>query len=130
MEHPVFGVDIKDRKYILQNYQKCFLGNEAVDWFVNSGGVFSRAEAVKLGQKMMDLQIIQHVAKQQPFCDKNYFYEFVSATVQTLQSFVAPAEKFTRQIFDIEQKLSEAYETLSKTKIEQDLLIKKLKSKQ
>jgi hypothetical protein len=89
MEHPVFGVDIKDRKYILQNYPKCFIGNhgywltlifvgnEAVDWLVNSGGLLSRVEAVKLGQKLMDLQIIQHVAKQQPFADKNYFYEFV-----------------------------------------------------
>ena len=47
------GVSIKARRHKIKLYQRCFLGNEAVDWIVKKIKV-SRTDAVQLGQKMID----------------------------------------------------------------------------
>ncbi len=62
------------------------IGNEAVDWLITKERIFSREESVKLGQKLMDLHLIQHVARQQPFLDKNFYYEFVESTIDAISS--------------------------------------------
>ena len=69
------GVDIKTRRYKLKLYQRCFVGNEAVDWIVKQTKV-SRLDAVKIGQKMIDKGLIDHVTSEHQFKDENLFYRF------------------------------------------------------
>lgn len=68
---------IKTRRYKLKLYQRCFLGNEAVDWLANHVKI-SRSEAIKLGQKMLDKGIFHHVSDDHPFKDESLFYRFKS----------------------------------------------------
>jgi hypothetical protein len=69
------GVDIKTRRHKLKLYQRCFLGNEAVDWIVQRVKV-SRQDAVILGQKMLEKGIIHHVLDEHKFKDEGLFYRF------------------------------------------------------
>lgn len=69
------GVEIKTRRYKLKLYQRCFLGNEAVDWIVETIKV-SRADAVKIGQKMLEKGLINHVTNDHQFKDESLFYRF------------------------------------------------------
>lgn len=69
------GISIKARRYKLKLYQRCFLGNEVVDWLVAKLKI-SRTDAVKLGQKMIDKNIFHHVADEHPFKDEQLFYRF------------------------------------------------------
>ncbi len=69
------GVTIKARRYRLKLYQRCFLGNEVVDWLVAKLKV-SRSDAVKLGQKMIDKNIFRHVTNEHAFKDEPLFYRF------------------------------------------------------
>jgi hypothetical protein len=69
------GVEIKTRRYKLKLYQRCFLGNEAVDWIVKKYNV-SRADAVLLGQKLIDKKIAHHVLDSNQFEDTDLLYRF------------------------------------------------------
>ena len=69
------GVEIKTRRYKLKLYQRCFLGNEAVDWIAKKAKV-SREEAIALGQKMIEKDIFQHVSNEHQFKDEPLFYRF------------------------------------------------------
>lgn len=69
------GVSIKARRYKIKLYQRCFLGNEAVDWIVAKVKV-SRTDAIQLGQKMIDKKIFHHVTDEHPFKDEPLFYRF------------------------------------------------------
>lgn len=69
------GVEVKTRRHKLKLYQRCFLGNEAVDWIVEKVKV-SRPDAVKIGQKMMEKGLVNNVANEQQFKDENLFYRF------------------------------------------------------
>lgn len=69
------GVEIKTRRHKLKLYQRCFLGNEAVDWIVKRAKL-SRPDAVKLGQKMIEKGVFHHVLDEHQFKDENLFYRF------------------------------------------------------
>jgi small-conductance mechanosensitive channel len=69
------GVPIRDRRHLLTTHPSCFVGREAVDWLVRSEGV-SRAEAVALGQRLVDLGVIHHVLDEHGFRDGHFFYRF------------------------------------------------------
>ncbi len=69
------GVEVKTRRYKLKLYQRCFLGNEAVDWIAKRVNI-SRADAVRLGQKMLDKNIFDHVTNEHQFKDEELFYRF------------------------------------------------------
>jgi hypothetical protein len=73
--HSEQGVEIKTRRHKLMLFQRCFLGNEAVDWMVSQVKV-SREDAIALGQKMLDKGIFQHVANEHQFKDEPLFYRF------------------------------------------------------
>lgn len=77
MQHPNTGVPLRDQKFLLSTFPSCMVMNEAIDWLVNHGKLFSRPEATKLFQKLIDMQIVQNCAKGQPIADKISFYEFV-----------------------------------------------------
>ena len=69
------GVEIKTRRHKIKLYQRCFVGSEAVDWLVNRTK-FSREDAVKIGQKMIEKGLFAHVSDEHPFKDENLFYRF------------------------------------------------------
>ena len=69
------GVEVKTRRHKLKLFQRCFLGNEAVDWIVEQLKV-SRPQAVKIGQKMLEKGIFHHVLDEHQFKDENLFYRF------------------------------------------------------
>lgn len=73
--HSERGVEIKTRRHKLMLFQRCFLGNEAVDWIVAQVKV-SREDAIALGQKMLDKGIFQHVANEHQFKDEPLLYRF------------------------------------------------------
>lgn len=54
---------IKDRRYHLKMYDKCFVGNELVDWLIKKGEVESRSEAVAMMQKLLDHGVVHHGKK-------------------------------------------------------------------
>lgn len=74
--HGPNGVVIKDRCYFLRKYHTCFVGSEAVDWFISSGFASNRAEAVDVGQSLLDIDLIHHVVDEHHFEDRGLFYRF------------------------------------------------------
>ena len=69
------GVEIKTRRHKLKLYQRCFVGNEAVDW-ITQRTKLSREDAVTIGQKMIDKGIFHHVVDEHQFKDEELFYRF------------------------------------------------------
>jgi len=72
------GVEIKDRLYNLQNYPRCFIGSEAVDWIATKLDL-SIPEAIAIGQKLFEQNWIHHVTNQHPFKNEYLFYRFNEA---------------------------------------------------
>ena len=74
------GVEICDRRYRLNIYPNCFVGAEAVDWLMEHRN-YSKAEAIAVGQLMMEQNMIHHVVDDQPFRDGYFFYRFYADEV-------------------------------------------------
>lgn len=70
------GLTIKDRYYHLKRYHVSFVGSEAIDWFLANGFASSREEGVKLGQSLLDADLVHHVVDEHNFEDKGLFYRF------------------------------------------------------
>ncbi|MGD1857821.1 MAG: DEP domain-containing protein [Leptolyngbyaceae cyanobacterium] len=69
------GVVIKDRLYNLKIYSRCFVGSEAVQWLMSNFDLTLR-EAERIGQRMLERNIIRHVVDEQDFRDAYLFYRF------------------------------------------------------
>jgi len=67
---------IKDRTYHLKKYPKCFIGNEAVTFFLTTEYCNSLAEAIAFGEQLMNEDYIHHVADEHTFKNENLFYRF------------------------------------------------------
>ena len=67
------SLDIADRTWRLQRYPHCFIGSEAVAWMARH---FKRStpEALALGQALMSLGLLVHVAHEHPFLDDTLYY--------------------------------------------------------
>ena len=72
------GVQVKDRKYRLSTYKKCFVGTEAVQWFLQNNCASTVADAVRLGQIMNDNGVFEHVLREHPFKNELLYYKFIS----------------------------------------------------
>ena len=71
----VDGIKIKDRQYRFKTYPNCFLGNEAVRWFMHHLQLTSD-EAMRLGQRLIDEKWFHHVLDAHDFKDEELFYRF------------------------------------------------------
>jgi sensor c-di-GMP phosphodiesterase-like protein len=78
------GLDVRDRRWRLRLYPKCFVGREAVDWIVQRERV-SRAKAVRIGRRLVALGLMAHVAAEHDFEDADLFYVFTDATGAQMQ---------------------------------------------
>jgi sensor c-di-GMP phosphodiesterase-like protein len=71
----VTGVETRDRMQMLLRYSECFVGSEAVDWLSEHLRI-SRRSAVRVGQRLVALGYIHHVAEEYDFADGYLFYRF------------------------------------------------------
>lgn len=69
------GLKIENHRYRLLTYDLCFVGTEAIEWMQNLYGI-SKAEAINLGQQLIDAKIIHHVTDEHDFKDGELFYRF------------------------------------------------------
>jgi hypothetical protein len=77
------GVTISDRRHLLRLYPRCFVGSEAVDWLVENERV-SRAEAERIGRRLMERGLVRHVLDEHPFRDARLFYRFQADQPDTI----------------------------------------------
>eukprot|EP00211_Chloroparvula_japonica_P003490 CAMPEP_0119127646 /NCGR_PEP_ID=MMETSP1310-20130426/6115_1 /TAXON_ID=464262 /ORGANISM="Genus nov. species nov., Strain RCC2339" /LENGTH=740 /DNA_ID=CAMNT_0007117923 /DNA_START=94 /DNA_END=2313 /DNA_ORIENTATION=- len=80
------GVDLRDRKYYMKWYKRCFVGQEAVKWLMRYF-MLERNEtetAVSKGQELLTAGYIIHtVDEEKPFLDGYFFYIFTPQARQT-----------------------------------------------
>eukprot|EP01096_Ripella_sp_DP13-Kostka_P000074 TRINITY_DN1009_c0_g1_i1.p1 TRINITY_DN1009_c0_g1~~TRINITY_DN1009_c0_g1_i1.p1 ORF type:complete len:266 (+),score=84.44 TRINITY_DN1009_c0_g1_i1:70-867(+) len=76
MRDPHEGVTIKDRTFNFRFYRMCFVGEEAVDWFLREALAKDREEAVLLGKQLLEFDLIHHVADRHIFKDEYLYYRF------------------------------------------------------
>jgi hypothetical protein len=90
------GVQVKDRMYHFKTYPQCFIGSEAVDYLVTHGDCSTRAEAVLLGQSLMEiLHLFEHVTRDHEFADEYLFYRFIDVSERgTVKINDATGQKF------------------------------------
>lgn len=76
------GVEVKNRKFRLKTYKRCFVGSEAVDYMVSSGWARSRSHAVRIGQQLQqEFNLFEHVVDPDvhKFEDDYLFFRFNAA---------------------------------------------------
>jgi len=73
-------LEIRDRNYGLppKTYAKCFVGSEAVAKMVVEGIAGDEADAVRIGNMMLNAGVIHHVVDAHAFKNDNLFYRFLS----------------------------------------------------
>ena len=69
------GIKIKDRRHNLKVYPQCFIGREAVKYFIDNLEL-SADRAIKLGQRLIDEKWIHHVLDRHEFENDFLFYRF------------------------------------------------------
>ena len=71
------GVEVKTHTYRFKAFRETFIGNEAVDFLVNSNLADTRRNAVALGRRLADeLDLFHHVKHEHEFKDDFLFYRF------------------------------------------------------
>ncbi|AFY70306.1 pleckstrin/ G-protein interacting- domain protein [Thalassoporum mexicanum PCC 7367] len=71
----VGGLKIQDRRFRLTNYPRCFVGSEATQWIMDRLEI-PEAEAVRLGQRLIDEKWLHHVLDEHDFKNEDLFYRF------------------------------------------------------
>jgi hypothetical protein len=66
-------LDIRDRLYRLRRYRSTFLGSELVDLLCKEYCI-GRVEAVRIGRRLLALDLIAHVTGEHDFQDSPLFY--------------------------------------------------------
>ena len=73
-------LDIQDRRYGFppKTYAKCFVGNEAVEKLVSANIASDEADAVRIGNMLLNAGIFHHVQHAHTFKNEYLFYRFAS----------------------------------------------------
>jgi len=71
------NVKVEDRTFRFTTYKDCFVGSEAVDYFIDSGQAPSRDDAVELGRALKAAHLFEHVTRDHDFNDDYLFYRFL-----------------------------------------------------
>jgi pyruvate/2-oxoglutarate dehydrogenase complex dihydrolipoamide dehydrogenase (E3) component len=74
-------VDLQDREYgfpLKKTYRQCFVGSEAVGKMIEEGLAADEADAVRLGNVMLNGGIFHHVQRAHAFKNDDLFYRFSS----------------------------------------------------
>jgi NADH dehydrogenase FAD-containing subunit len=75
MRKPNTGVVVKDRRYLLKPFPKCFVASECVTWLCDHLKIEKNA-AVKVGLLLQRLGFIDHVVSEHKFKDDNLFFRW------------------------------------------------------
>jgi len=67
---------VKDRTYFLKKYPKCFVGTEAVTYFLTTHYCNTIPQSLALGQQLMDCDYIHHVTDDHHFKNEHLYYRF------------------------------------------------------
>mmetsp|Transcript_35680 Transcript_35680/g.83205 ORF Transcript_35680/g.83205 Transcript_35680/m.83205 type:complete len:522 (-) Transcript_35680:117-1682(-) len=89
------GLSIKDRRYHLILYTKCFTGNEFVDWMVANAELTkckTAAEAIEAGNDMMKGGLFDHVKSDHVLKNEELFYRFAEDDPKGSKALNAPTE--------------------------------------
>lgn len=78
----VRNVKVEDRWYRMVCYKECWIGSEAVDYFVRAAGASSRKGATTLCANLQVLGLIEPVMAGMPFVDGWEFYRFPAQLLQ------------------------------------------------
>ncbi len=72
--------DVRDRKYGFpaKSYPRCFVGNEAVRRLIEENIAADEADAVRLGNMLLDAGVFHHVQQAHGFKNEYLFYRFAS----------------------------------------------------
>lgn len=79
---PFHGFEVKDRRWRLRTYKKCFVAEDAVGWLVAAGiqvdgQPVDRGRAVELLEQFRRFGLIVHVVdRDKPFSDDMLYFEF------------------------------------------------------
>lgn len=69
------NVDARRRLFRFKLLPRCFIGRRAVRFITEYEGC-TKSQAVVIGQKMLNLGLIQHISNEHVFCNKKLFYQF------------------------------------------------------
>lgn len=69
------NVDARIRLFRFKLLPRCFIGRRAVLFIAENQGC-SKSQAVVIGQKLLNLGLIQHITNEHVFCNKKLFYQF------------------------------------------------------
>lgn len=69
---------IKDRQYRMKTYKNAFLGTDAVAFLLSMGSAKTEAEALEIGNKLMQMGFFNHVTKDHEFKNEGLFYRFTT----------------------------------------------------
>jgi len=67
---------IKDRRKFLWSNKKCFVASEFVLWLQAIGEARSDAEAVRIGQRFLEYDLIHHISDDHPFKNEKLYFRF------------------------------------------------------
>ncbi len=74
------GLDVRDRHYLGNIYPACFTGTSLVEWLIQYHNS-THADALQIGQQLLDQQLICHVHEEPTFRDGFSFYRFFNASL-------------------------------------------------
>jgi|GEM_PF-2940312 len=74
-------VEVKDRQYRLTHYSQCFIGSELTDWLMKSKKLVE-AEAIAIGQNLLEHNLIAHVRNEHDFKNEFLFYHFIDRQIE------------------------------------------------
>lgn len=71
---PQKGVPIKDRRYNLVKYKKCFVGKEFIDWLMNQWSFKLRDDAINVAEILYNMGWFEHINGDNKFKDEILYY--------------------------------------------------------
>ena len=75
------GLAVKDRRWMMKTYKSVFTGKEAVAWYLTNKHAADEAEALELGNQMMELRLFEHVTRDHTFKNEGLFYRFLDLSL-------------------------------------------------
>lgn len=70
------GIPVKTRMWHFKKFERCFVGSELVAWMLKKGLAHNEGNAVRIGEKLRQKKIFEHVTSQHPFQNEYLFYRF------------------------------------------------------
>ena len=69
---------LKDRISRFKTYRQCFVSEEVIDYFIESGKVHTRIDGIKLGRELQERRLFRSACENNPqFKDERAFFEFL-----------------------------------------------------